>query len=166
VPGSRLLLAMVVSAGLLAGCSSGGADAASATTTSTAEPGDGTTTTTPPAFEGDAGSPFCEVLRNADPSTVPEADPTDPAAVESSFAQVIGMLHDALAVAPPEIEPDLTLVTQGMEQLDATLAQVSYDFEALAASGKAAELSTAVNDPAFAAAGARLSAYRGQVCGL
>jgi hypothetical protein len=53
-----------------------------------------------------------------------------------------------------------------MDSLDDALAAVGYDYDALAASGAADEVLTAVNDPAFADAGARLAAYRSQVCGL
>lgn len=60
----------------------------------------------------------------------------------------------------------MALVAEGMEALDATLAEVGYDFDALAASGAAAEVTAAVNDPAFTVAGDRLNAYRTQVCRL
>lgn len=95
-----------------------------------------------------------------------EGDPNDPTAVEAGFRRLVGVLRDALAVSPPEIEADLALVSEGIETLDATLAAVGYDYEALAASGQAPKLSEAVNDPAFTEAGTRLGAYRTQVCQL
>jgi hypothetical protein len=58
------------------------------------------------------------------------------------------------------------LVADGMDALDAALAAVGYDFDALATSDAADAVVAAVNDPAFADAGVRLAAYRAQVCRL
>jgi hypothetical protein len=143
-----------------AGCSTGDDEGTATTTTARVS------TTTAPTFTGDPGSPFCELLRGVDASVVPSGDLADPAAVEVTFRELVQVLHDALAVAPPEIEGDLALVSQGIDALDASLAQVGYDFDVLAASGEADTITEAVNDPAFADAGARLSAYRTQVCRL
>jgi hypothetical protein len=60
----------------------------------------------------------------------------------------------------------VALVAEGMTSLAAALAAVGYDFDALAAGGNADAVLAAVNDPAFADAGVRLSAYRTQVCQL
>lgn len=166
MPGARravVALALVVA--LAAGACSG-SDGAAPVTTTTAEDRSTSSSTTGPTFIGDPGSPFCSLLRGVDTRAVLEGDPNDPAAVQAGFRRLVGVLHDALALAPPEIEADLALVSQGIEQLDATLAAVGYDYEALAASGQAPKLSEAVNDPAFTAAGARLGAYRTQVCHL
>jgi hypothetical protein len=154
--------AMVLAIVLLgAGCSTGDDEGSATTTTS------GASTTTAPTSTGDRDSPFCALLRGVDTSTVvPSGDLADPAAVEATFRELVQVLHDALAVAPPEIEGDLALVSQGIDALDATLSQVGYDFDALAASGEADTIREAVNDPAFADAGARLAAYRSQVCRL
>lgn len=143
-----------------AACSTGDDEGSPTTTTARAS------TTTAPTFTGDPGSPFCELLRGVDASVVPSGDLADPAAVEVTFRELVQVLHDALAVAPPEIEGDLVLVSQGIDALDASLAQVGYDFDVLAASGEADTITEAVNDPAFADAGARLNAYRTQVCRL
>lgn len=159
----RVALLAAVLAGLLAaGCSTGD-DEGSATTST---PDTGASTSEPPAFTGDPQSPFCNLLRDVDTSTALSGALTDPATVETTFRELVRVLHDALAVAPPEIEADLALVSQGIDALDASLAQVGYDFDVLAASGEADTLREAVDDPAFAAAGARLSAYRTQVCRL
>ncbi|MGH9086162.1 MAG: hypothetical protein ACRDYW_11985 [Acidimicrobiales bacterium] len=152
-----MVLAIVL---LVAGCSTGDDEGSATTTTADAA------STTAPTFTGDPGSPFCELLRGVDASVVPSGDLADPATVEVTFRELVRVLHDALAVAPPEVEGDLALVSQGIDALDASLSQVGYDFDVLAASGEADTISEAVNDPAFADAGARLAAYRGQVCGL
>lgn len=136
----------------------------------TAEPEASTTlsptTTEPLVFTGDAASPFCTLLRDADLTTVLSGDPADPASVETALRRLVGVLRDARALAPPEVEPDAALLAEGVAALDAALAAVDYDFDALAASGAGAEVTAAVNDPAFTAAGDRLAAYRTQVCQL
>jgi hypothetical protein len=92
-----------------------------------------------------------------------EADPT---ALGAAFQQIVDVLVEAAELAPEEIAADVAFVAEGMTSLDAALAAVGYDFDALAASGDAEEVLAAVNDPAFAEAGTRLSAYRTQVCQL
>jgi hypothetical protein len=149
---------------LVAGACSGSEDAAPRTTTTSDRTPSSSTTV--PAYSGDPQSPFCNLLRGVDTRSVLEGDPTDPVAVEAAFRRLVGVLRDALALSPPEIEADLALVSEGIDTLDATLAAVGYDYEALAASGQAPKLSEAVNDPAFTEAGARLGAYRTQVCQL
>lgn len=149
----------------MVGACSGGDDAADATTTSRAA--DVTTSSTVPvSFAGDPDSAFCGLLRDVDPAQLLAGDPADPASVEAGFRRLVGVLHDALALSPPEIEADLALVSSGIDALDATLAEVDYDFDALAASGQSEALAAAVNDPAFSIAGDRLGAYRTQVCRL
>lgn len=156
---------MVVATFAVAACSGGDEPAASETTTTAGE-SSATTSTRPPTFTGDPQSAFCRLLRDVDPSTVLAGDPGDPAAIEIAFRRLVGLLRDARALAPPEIEADLALVSEGFEALDATLAQVGYDFDVLAASGESATVTDAVNDPAFTAAGDRLGAYRTRVCQL
>ena len=80
--------------------------------------------------------------------------------------RLVAVLTDATEVAPEEIAADVALVAGGIEALDAALAAVGYDVDALAASPEAAQVTAAVNDPIFTDAGARLSAYRTQVCQL
>lgn len=155
---------MVLAALMVAACSSGGSVDSATTTTGRPEPA--TTTTSAPTFTGDAQSAFCTLLRGVDTSTVLRGDPGDPVAVEAAFQRLVGLLREAHALAPPEIAADLSLVSEGIAALDTALAAVGYDFDALAASGQSAEVARAVNDPAFADAGNRLSAYRTQVCQL
>lgn len=154
------LLAAAVCA--LAACSSDDDGDARVTTSTIAT----TTSSDELAFTGERDGPFCSRLREIDPATVLEGAPGDPAVVEAGFQGLVRTLRDLHALAPPEIELDVTLVVEGVEILDAALAAVGYDFDALAASGGAAEVSAAVNDPAFTAAGDRLSRYRTQVCQL
>lgn len=151
----------------LVACSGGGDEPAAGTSTSdttsasaTAPPRD------VPTFTGSADSAFCTLLRGADTSSVLAGNPGDPAQVKAGFQRLVGLLRDAHAVAPPDIERDLALVSAGFETLDASLAAAGYDYEALVASGESSKITEAVNDPAFTAAGARLSAYRSQVCKL
>ena len=150
---------------LVAGCSGDveSDDAADPAATSTTLP---STTTTVPTFEGEADSPFCTLLVEAAVDDALDGDSADPVAVGEAFRSVVGVLEQAAALAPSEIVADVTLVAEGMDALDAALAAVGYDFDALAASGAASEVLDAVNDPAFADAGVRLAAYRSQVCRL
>lgn len=161
----RVLLVTLVLLGAVA-CSGG--DGEDAATTTTADPGtvESSSTTAPPDYTGDPGSPFCTLLRDTDPSTILAGDGGDPAAVQQAFTRLVGVFADARALAPSEIAADVGLVADGIEALDAALAAVGYDFTALAATPQAAEVTAAVNDPVFTDAGARISAYRSQVCGL
>jgi hypothetical protein len=161
---AALVLAVCTSA-VLAACSDGSDEGSGASsTTAVADPT--SSTTEPPTFTGDAGSPFCTLLRDVDPTSLLDGDPGDPAAVEAGFRRLVDVLREVHALAPPEIEADAALVTGGIEALDEALAAVGYDFDALAASPASAEVTAAVNDPAFTSAGNRLSAYRTQVCQL
>lgn len=157
-----LLIAFVL---LVAACSDGGGEDAGTTTTEPSTAGS-SSTTAPPTYTGDAASPFCTLLRDTDPSTILAGDGGDPGAVEQAFTRLVRVFADARALAPAEIAADVGLVADGIEALDAALAAVGYDFTALAATPQAAEVTAAVNDPVFTDAGARISAYRAQVCGL
>jgi len=135
------------------------------------EPSDVTTTaattnTKPPTFTGDSSSPFCTLLRDVDLGSVLAGDQEDPEQLGRAFQQVVDLLVQAAELAPADIQADVALVADGMVSLDAALAAVGYDFDALAAGRSSGEVLDAVNDPAFAEAGVRLAAYRSQVCGL
>jgi hypothetical protein len=151
---------------LVGACSGDDEDDAAATTTSESTTPTSSSTTEPPTFTGDPDSAFCALLRDVDTDAVLAGDPNDPAAVGEGFQRLVAILRDASALAPTEIRDDITLVKDGIEALDAALAAVEYDVDALAASGAGPEVTEAVNDPAFTDAGTRLSAYRTQVCGL
>ena len=159
-------LVLAVCAAALAACSDDSDEGGGAPTTTSAGAEATSTTTEAPTFTGDPGSSFCTLLREIDPTSLLTGDPADPAAVEEGFRRLVAVLRDLHAVSPQEVEPDVALVADGIEALDAALAAVGYDFDALAASGAADEVTTAVNDPAFTTAGTRLSAYRTQVCQL
>ena len=79
---------------------------------------------------------------------------------------LVEVVRRAHVLAPEEIEGDIALVRAGLESLDVALAGVGYDVDALAASGRGAVITEALGDPAFAAAGERLGAYRRDGCGL
>jgi hypothetical protein len=132
----------------------GGTNDGSAATT-TSRP----TTTEVPTFTGDADSEFCALLRDVDLRTI--TGDGEGSSVEAAFQQLIDLFLDAELVAPPEIKPDMTLLGQGIFLLDQSLFDVGYDFDKLPD-----DVVRAVNDPAFAEAGARITAYRQQVCGL
>ena len=117
-----------------------------------------------PTFTGDRESPFCELIRSVDIVAVLGGAEDDPVALGAAFQQLVDVLVDAAGLAPEEISADVALVAGGMTSLDAALAQVGYDFDALAASGAGDEVLEAVNASVFADAGARLAAYRAQVC--
>jgi hypothetical protein len=89
-----------------------------------------------------------------------------PEAVQAGFANLITVLGRLAGVAPAEIRGDVELLGEGIEALDGALAQVQYDFDALAALPQGDAVADAINDPAFAVAGDRLEAYRAQVCRL
>jgi hypothetical protein len=169
VPRPRAAVLLVLTVSLLAACSTGDDEGSSATTrrpasSTTMEPA--TTTTAPPQYTGDPTSAFCTFLRDTDPTGILDGDPGDPASVQAAFGRLVAVLTDATEVAPEEIAADVALVAGGIEALDAALAAVGYDVDALAASSEAAQVTAAVNDPIFTDAGARLSAYRTQVCQL
>jgi hypothetical protein len=74
---------------------------------------------------------------------------------------------DQLAeLAPDEVEVAAVTIAEGISALNAVLAEVGYDFDALAASPQAEEVVAAQNDPVFRVAGDRLEAYKAQVCKL
>lgn len=157
-----MLVAIAASLVLLTACSDD-EPAAETTTTTVAV----TTTVATPTFTGDRDSPFCTVLRDVDITAVlAGAGGEDPAAVGEAVRQLVDLLVQVTELAPEEIAADVALVAGGMTSLDAALAEVGYDFDALAASGSGDEVLEAVNAPAFADAGVRLAAYRGQVCEL
>lgn len=122
--------------------------------------------TAPPSFTGDEGSPFCALLADVDLAGALSGSAADAAAVERVIQGLADVLVEAAERAPEEIAADVALVADGMVSLDGALAEVGYDFDALAASGGGDEVLAAVNDPAFAEAGTRLAAYRAQVCRL
>ncbi len=149
--------------GLLGSCSGDPepSGAGPSTTTTAAGP-----ITTAPSFTGDADSPFCALLDDVDVATVLGGVNGTPDAVASAFQQLVDLLVQTAELAPSDIQADVALVAGGMVSLDAALATVDYDFDALAASPSSGEVLEAINDPAFADAGARLAAYRTQVCNL
>jgi hypothetical protein len=123
-------------------------------------------TTTTLHFEGDPDSAFCNLLREAQIDEVAQIPAATPADLEANYAQTIRLFADAARQAPPEVQTDIELVRQGLIALDDALRAVGYSFDALEQSPDAAEIAAALNDPAFTEAGARIEAYKGQVCGI
>lgn len=148
-------MAVALIGGLALGaCSDDGASEGAGTTTT------GPSTTEVPTFTGDADSEFCMLLRDVDLRTLTGVE-GEGRSVQAAFAQLIDLFLDAELVAPPEIKPDMTLLGEGIFLLDQSLSEVGYDFDQLPD-----DVVRAVNDPVFADAGARLAAYRTEVCGL
>lgn len=148
---------------LLAACSTGDDEGSATTTIAGAR---SSTTTELPEYEGDPDSVFCTLLRDVDTGSILAGDADDPAAVEAALGRLVSVLTDATDSAPDDIVDDVALVAGGVSALDDALSEVGYDFDALAASEAGDEVMAAANDPVFTDAGARLGAYRTQVCEL
>jgi hypothetical protein len=95
-----------------------------------------------------------------------DRDASTPEGVAAGFQRLVEVLDEAARTAPAAVQGDAALLADGVAALDEALAAVGYDFDALARSPEAVEITDAVNDPAFTVAGDRLEAYRDQVCGL
>jgi hypothetical protein len=124
------------------------------------------TSTTALVFTGDAASAFCALLRDAQIDEAFDVPAVTPAELEANYTETILLFAEAAEQAPPEVQTDIGLVLQGLIALDDSLRAVGYSFEALEQSPDAAEIATALNDPAFRVAGERIEAYRTQVCRL
>ena len=122
--------------------------------------------TTQLVFEGDADSPFCALLREAQVDETLRVPAGTPEELEANYTRTIQLFARAAEQAPPEVQTDVGLVLQGLIALDDALRATGYSFEALEQSPDAAQISAAVNDPAFRVAGQRIEAYRTQVCGI
>lgn len=134
------------------------------------EGGDGggaaATTTEAPTFTGDPDSPFCTLLREVDIDRATSGEPGTAETVRAGFTELVRVLDQAAGLAPPEIAEATAVIADGMAALDEALAAAGYDYDVLALSPEARRVSEAVNDPAFTVAGARVQAYRRQVCQL
>jgi hypothetical protein len=155
----RRALAVLLAAGvLLTACSDdgdGGGDRSSASSTSTTV-----------VYTGDPASGFCTLLRDLALDEVLSQPSETAAEVEVAFTHLLDVLHQTAAAAPPELEEDTALLVAGIAALDDALRSVGYSYDALADSPDGPQVSAAVNDPAFAVAGAHITAYKQQVCGL
>jgi hypothetical protein len=158
--GLVLLVGLLASVGLAA-CSDDSSPPTTASSTSAPDP-----TTTVPHFTGDAGSPFCSLLRDLDVDAVLGDTSGTPEAIEAGFTRLLSVLRQAAELAPEQLRADTALILEGMTALDTALRPVGYDFDALADAPNAVEIAAAVNDPAFTVAGDRVEAYRTQVCHL
>jgi hypothetical protein len=156
--------ALLVLALLLTSSACGGSDGDTAsTTTTTAE---SATSTTGPTFAGDASSAFCtnSNLRGGVPDPFADAGAT-PDERRASFAQVRVAFESLAAVAPADIAADIAAVREGLDLLATYLERYGYDLDRAAAEGTAEERAL-FDDPRYAKAGLRISAYVDQVCEL
>jgi hypothetical protein len=118
-------------------------------------------------FTGDAHSSFCTRLRDLNTQDVLTGDKGgSPASVEAGFARLRQVLTDTAAAAPDDLRRDITAIAAGIAALDDALRSVGYSYDALSHAPNALDVSAAVNDPAFGEAGARITAYKAQVCHL
>jgi hypothetical protein len=125
-----------------------------------------TTTSTTVHFTGDPSSPFCARLKDLNTQDVLKDSKGAPASIEAGFTTLRQVLADTAAQAPQELVGDITAIAAGIAALDDALRSVGYSYDALADAPNALAVSAAVNDPAFAEAGARITAYKTQVCHL
>jgi hypothetical protein len=125
-----------------------------------------TSTTDAPRFSGSPDSPFCTLLREADIDGAIQGEPGAPDTIRAGFEQLVRTLDQAAEAAPDEIAADAAALADGIAALRDALAAAGYDYDQLALSPEAREVTQAVNDPAFTVAGDRLRAYREQVCDL
>ena len=136
-------------------------NSADATTSSvTAAP---SSTTTAPDYSGDPDSAFCALVESSDDRSVrdPFEPGLDPPEVQVRFRALQLRFEEYADVTPVELRADIDAVVATFDQLDGVLAGSGYDFDRLA------ETSTdlgAFDDPSFAAAADRISAYQSQVC--
>jgi hypothetical protein len=77
------------------------------------------------------------------------------------FQQFDALSAQYLAAVPPEIKDAANTVVGTLRQLETSFRAVNFDVTKL----KATDLAP-VQDPNFTAAGQRIDAYDGQVCGL
>lgn len=115
-------------------------------------------------FSGAADSAWCVAARDVEmASDVLDGenfDFTDPAAVETAFADMLAAFEPAIASAPPEIAADVDTTYEGFLQLRDALAAVEYDF-------LRADLAVLDElDSEMDAASARIEAYNEDVCGI
>lgn len=116
-----------------------------------------------PTFDGDAGSRFCRLVRDADPVPDPFEQGLRPDEVESRVQTLERRFREVVDVAPPELDDEVRELVAALEGLDRVLAEHGYDFEAVARSR--AELFP-FDQERFAATSIRIEAYRREVCGF
>lgn len=127
-----------------------------------AAPETSTSTTAPSRpFEGDPGSPFCQLVSDAQPVADPFEAGLPPAEVQDRLGELRSRFGTFEQSAPPELADVLRDLAETLEELDATLAEHGYDFERVADSGT--DLAD-FDRPAFAAAAERIARYRDEVC--
>ena len=132
----------------------------SATTTAggtTATASGDTATTKAPSFSGSSNSNYCDTARRIEATA--KANPSTD--LKSSYQQLDKVAAQFIAIAPSAIKADAQTLIDGLKKLEKALAAANYDFTKVDPSTLAA-----LQDPNFAAAAERISAYDKQVCGL
>ncbi|MDJ0769134.1 MAG: hypothetical protein QNJ12_10080 [Ilumatobacter sp.] len=118
--------------------------------------------TAPPAFSGDADSPWCVAARDVDitATTFAAAMTSPPDQLESFVTDALGLLEAAQPDAPAELAGPVDTTVSGLRDLDAALRDAGYDL-------LDADL-TAFNAAAgdLVVAGEVIERYNVEVCGV
>ncbi len=154
--GGRTFLATALAALALAGCSSG----QGSSSPTTAAPG----TTAPAATSAPApGSddPFCNFIRtyNERFGRINPGATADPQQFRTVLTDSANALKEAAASAPAAIRPDVTVMSQAMQQLVDAFRQVNFDATRINVAALAS-----LQAPEFIAAGQRIDDYTRQNC--
>jgi len=153
---NRLLIPLLITvlalfAAACGGSSNGDSDASAAPA---ADAGDAATAQPPDDASVEA---YCSKKAESD-ALFDEADPFDPASVETAFRETVRILDAALQIIPAEIEDDLRVVRQSMDDYIAVLEANDWDF--LAASSAIEE----IEGPELEAAEAQLETWEETNC--
>src|SRR5262245_52615988 len=145
----------------LAACGGKGGGSASSTTTG-ASVSSGTPGTQPvdTKFTGQGSAEYCKLARTYQEASSKVGQGATPD-LRQLFQDAARDIQAAVAVAPAEIKPDVTLVAQGFAALVTALNNANYDFTKLSP-----DLILRFQSQDFVAASTRVGAYAKNVCGI
>ena len=156
----RLTLLFV--AVMLTACGGGKSGGSASPTTAGTGVSSGTPGTQPvdTRFSGEGSADYCKLARSYQEasSKVGQGASAD---LRQLFQDAARDIQAAVAVAPTEIKPDVTLVAQGFSALVTALNNANYDFTKLAP-----DLIVRFQSQEFMAASTRVGAYAKNVCGI
>lgn len=140
---------------LLAACGGGGSDDSSSPTVVTAPPA-----STAPTFSGSGSSQFCQLANTYRDRVASLGGATTTAAqVRQLVTELSSAIDQAVAVAPPEIKADVTILAAAARDYAAGLRQAGYDI------GKVPDSALQkFRAPDAQEASSRLQAYDETVC--
>lgn len=154
----RSLLAAAATAAVVAGCS-GGANRAAPTTSSTAA---GPATTVRPvdtSFTGQSSAQFCELARTYNDRFTRVAANPSPAELRTVTREGQAAIAAAVGAAPPEIKPDVEVLSRAFSAVLAELERAGFDPAQVPVSAF-----TQLQSPEFERSAARFQAYIQSVC--